>query len=120
MHRARYRSLASMLAGASLAHVAVAAAQAPRADPPVVVEARAVADMIGVAGGDAHGVRLLRDLEVAADADLGALVGWTGARARVHLLSGGGRAAERPGRHRAGHRQYRAESGRDQALRSLD
>ncbi|WP_353203512.1 carbohydrate porin [Sphingomonas sp.] len=48
--------------------------------------------MIGVAsGGEQRGRRVLGNLELTADADLGRLIGWRGARAHLHLLDNHGR-----------------------------
>ncbi|WP_430985807.1 carbohydrate porin, partial [Escherichia coli] len=56
-------------------------------------DGRYVIDLIGVAaGGEARQTDILDNLELTADADLSRLVGWRGAKARVHLLSNQGRA----------------------------
>ena len=66
------------------------AAPAPR---PITFDGRYVLDLIGVAaGGEARQSGVLDNLELTADADLARLVGWHGAKARVHLLSNQGRA----------------------------
>lgn len=67
-----------------------AAAPEPR---PITFDGRYVIDLIGVAaGGEARQTDILDNLELTADADLSRLVGWRGAKARVHLLSNQGRA----------------------------
>lgn len=66
------------------------AAPAPR---PITFDGRYVLDLIGVAaGGEARQTGVLDNLELTADADLARLIGWHGAKARVHLLSNQGRA----------------------------
>ncbi|MDE8453388.1 carbohydrate porin, partial [Klebsiella pneumoniae] len=60
---------------------------------PITFDGRYVIDLIGVAaGGEARQTDILDNLELTADADLSRLVGWRGAKARVHLLSNHGRA----------------------------
>lgn len=95
--RLRRRAIAlSLILAAVRAEPAIAqtaTAEAAPAERPVTVEGRYVMDAIGVAdGGDARGVGLLGNAEITAEADLGRLIGWRGARGHVHLLSNHGRA----------------------------
>jgi porin len=63
------------------------------ASRPLQIEGKYIVDVIGVAaGGERRGAGVLDNAELTADADLGRLVGWRGARAHVHLLSNQGRA----------------------------
>lgn len=59
---------------------------------PIILTGRYVLDLVGVAsGGEQRGRRVLGNLELTADGDLGRLIGWRGARAHLHLLDNHGR-----------------------------
>lgn len=59
--------------------------------PAVVLSARLTSDVDGVVQGAAGtGVRVLTNLDVVADADLGALLSWRGARVKIHVLDNRG------------------------------
>lgn len=67
-------------------------AEAERPARPITFDGRLVIDVMGVAaGGDARGVRVLDNLEISVNGDLSRLVGWRGARVRLHGLSNQGR-----------------------------
>jgi porin len=84
----RFVGFAWLLAPLTLLSPGTGSAQATPPDRPVTVEAKAVVDMVGIAsGGDARGVRVLREADVAVQADLGALLGWRGGRAQVRVMS---------------------------------
>ncbi len=58
---------------------------------PITIDGRYVLDLMGVAaGGDGRGARVLGNIELTADGDLERLVGWHGARVRLHLLNNHG------------------------------
>lgn len=82
----------ALLAGWS-APVQAQEAPAPAEAPsrPIVLSGRYVLDLVGVAsGGEQRGRRVLGNLELTADGDLGRLIGWHGARAHLHLLDNHG------------------------------
>lgn len=59
--------------------------------PALSLEARLTTDVMGVAqGAVGTGVRLLANLDLVGDLDLEKLMGWRGARVRVHVLSNHG------------------------------
>jgi porin len=59
--------------------------------PMVVLSARLTGDLIGVVRGAAGtGPRALTNLDVIAEADLGAALAWPGARVKIHLLDNRG------------------------------
>jgi porin len=75
----------------SLCIVGAAPAIAEDASPALKVSARLTGDITGVAQGVAGtGVRILTNLDLVADADLGALLSWPGARAKLHVLNNQG------------------------------
>lgn len=75
--------------GGLVAALALIAGAAPaRADEALTLSAGYTADTSAtLAGGIDHRVRYLDNLDLEADADLSALIGWRGARAHVHVLN---------------------------------
>ncbi len=90
-----YTALFSRFAAAALAGATITAApaNAQEAAPDLSLSARLTSDVFGVVdGGSERGARVLSNLDLVADLDLGELAGWHGARAKLHILnSEGGR-----------------------------
>ena len=78
--------------GVTIALIAWAtSAGAEEAPPAVVITGRVTGDVVTVAEGpNAPGTRALSNLDLIVEADLDQLVGWRGARLRVHGLSNNG------------------------------
>lgn len=63
----------------------------PDPQPAIAFSGRYVLDLMSVAdGGDTRGTRVLGNVELMADADLYRLIGWHGARMKIHLLNNHG------------------------------
>jgi porin len=83
---------ASVLCATLCTAVASAAATATEVDsPPIDLAAELTVDAVSLAGHATDGkVRVLTNLDLVADADLGQLTGWHGARAHVYVLDNRG------------------------------
>lgn len=82
----RFSGLVRLVRFGALA--AVLAASPAMADEPLQLGAVYTGDMMAtVSGGADHRLRYLDNIDLTADADLDAMIGWKGAKAHVHILS---------------------------------